>query len=325
VTTAVLRTSDGWWAETGGGAVRIETAATTTHDLLTDRTAITAAAAADGVRAVPVSSLQLLSPVTTPCRVVALMANYRSHARDAGFDPDTLPTTFFRKSSGSITQPYGDIVKPAHVNFLDYEVEIGLVIGADIAVNADLNAASADQFIAGLVLANDVSARDVQLPKTQFYESKSYPTFTPLGPRLVLLDAGELARFAELRLRLWVNGALRQDARAADMIARPMKALRVLSGFQAMQPGDVLLSGTPGGTALKAPPKMLALIGSLVPPPTRWKAFFARQARNPAYLKDGDVVEAWIGTDDGAIDLGRQRMVVRDAKQTHSSPADSSP
>ena len=95
------------------------------------------------------------------------------------------------------------------MRFLDYEVEIGLVIGRS-SVGAQVTAENWTSFVAGLVVTNDVSARDVQLPKTQFFESKSYPTFTPVGPSLVLLDEDELKRFGDLRLRLWVNGELRR-------------------------------------------------------------------------------------------------------------------
>ncbi len=73
-------------------------------------------------------------------------------------------------------------------------------------VGTDVTEDNLADYVAGLVVTNDVSARDVQLPKTQFYESKSYPTFTPVGPALVLLDADELKRFGDLRLQLWVNG-----------------------------------------------------------------------------------------------------------------------
>jgi len=75
------------------------------------------------------------------------------------------------------------------------------------------------EYVAGLVVTNDVSARDLQLPKTQFYEAKSYPTFTPVGPRLVLLEPGDWARFGDLCLRLWVNGEVRQDSTVADMLS----------------------------------------------------------------------------------------------------------
>jgi 2-keto-4-pentenoate hydratase/2-oxohepta-3-ene-1,7-dioic acid hydratase in catechol pathway len=162
-------------------------------------------------------------------------------------------------------------------------------------------------------MCNDVSARDVQLEKGQFYESKSYPTFTPTGPRLVLLEADDFARLPGLRLRLWVNGELRQDGTAADMITGPAAALSLLAGFQRLDPGDLLLTGTPGGTALQAPPAVVAKMGDLLPTPLKWRTFFARQERNPAYLKAGDVITASIASEDGVVDLGTQRTMVRDA------------
>jgi 2-keto-4-pentenoate hydratase/2-oxohepta-3-ene-1,7-dioic acid hydratase in catechol pathway len=310
MTLSILRTADAWWVATATGAAKVDTDATTTAALLADRAAIDAAASGDD--ATPVDSLTLLSPVTAPCRVVAQMTNFASHVNDAGMDPKTVPLTFFRKASGSIAGPFDDIVRPAHVRFLDYEVEIGLVIGRQIPVGAELTEANLSDYIAGLVVTNDVSARDVQLPKTQFYESKSYPTFTPAGPELVLLDADELKRFGDLRLRLRVNGELRQDAIVdGDMIYPPLQALQALARFQRLDPGDLVLTGTPVGTALSAPPKPVEIIGSLLPPTVKWKAFFNRQAKNTKYLHDGDVVETAIATDDGAIDLGVQRNTVK--------------
>lgn len=308
---SVLRTADAWYVATPSGAARVDTGATTTAQLLADRRAITAAAS---VGTVPVESLALVSPVTAPCRVVAQMTNFASHVIDTGGRPDAVPLTFFRKASGSISGPSDDVVKPAHVRLLDYEVEIGLVIGREMPVGAEITADNLADYVAGLVVTNDVSARDVQLPKTQFYEAKSYPTFTPTGPALVLLDARELKRFGDLRLRLSVNGEIRQDMTAADMIYRPLAALRALSLFQRLDPGDLLLTGTPVGTALSAPPKPVEILGSLLPPATKWKLFFQRQERNPRYLRDGDVIEARVATDDGAIDLGTQRTAVRYAR-----------
>jgi 2-keto-4-pentenoate hydratase/2-oxohepta-3-ene-1,7-dioic acid hydratase in catechol pathway len=173
------------------------------------------------------------------------MVNYRAHARESGFDPDAVRPTFFRKAFGSVVGPTSPIVRPTHVRLLDYEVELGLVIGADIPVGATITDADLPDVVVGLVLANDVSARDVQLTKGQFYESKSYPTFTPLGPRLTLLEAAEFAALPDLRLQLRVNGALRQDRTVADMICPPATALTTLARFQALAPGDVLLIGTP--------------------------------------------------------------------------------
>ena len=305
----ILRTADAWWVRNSRGAAPIDTDAMTAGELLTAPEQIEAARASKD--SVDPATLDLVSPVTVPCRVVAQMTNFASHVKDSGLDPDTIPLTFFRKTSGSISGPFDDIVQPGHVRFLDYEAEIGLVMGRELKVGTQVTEENWTSFVAGLVVTNDVSARDLQLPKTQFFESKSYPTFTPVGPALVLLDPDELKRFGDLRMRLWVNGELRQDAMVdGDMIYPPRVALQALSRFQRLHPGDLLLTGTPEGTALSAPPKPVEIVAAFVPPALKWKLFFQRQAKNPYYLKHGDVVEVAIGTDDGAIDLGRQRTVV---------------
>jgi 2-keto-4-pentenoate hydratase/2-oxohepta-3-ene-1,7-dioic acid hydratase in catechol pathway len=245
----LARTADGWWVVTPAGLVRLALPATTTAELLADRAAVGQAVEAAQARAaatprevVPAESLDLLSPVTAPARVVAQAVNYRSHATDSGFDPDTVPPAFFRKASHSITGPAGDIIRPDGVGFLDYEVELGLVIGADLPVGTTVTDASLARYVAALVVTNDVSARQIQLTKTQFYEAKSYPTFTPAGPWLTLVDAQKLA--------------------------------------------------------------------GLLPPATRWRLFFGREARNPRYLHDGDVITAAIASPDGRLDLGTQHNTV---------------
>jgi 2-keto-4-pentenoate hydratase/2-oxohepta-3-ene-1,7-dioic acid hydratase in catechol pathway len=310
VSISVFRTADAWWGGTPEAVAKIDTDAATTAQLLADRAAIEQAAASTDT--VAVDSLAPRSPVTAPCRVVAQMTNFASHVEDAGMNPKTVPLTFFRKASGSVSGPFDDIVKPAHVRLLDYEVEIGLVIGRGIPVGTTVTVENLSDFVCGLVVANDVSARDVQLSKTQFYESKSYPTFTPVGPAIVLLDADELNRFGELRLTLRVNDELRQHTTVdGDMIYRPVEALTALARFQHMSAGDILLTGTPVGTALSAPPKPVQKFASLLPEHVKWKLFFSGQAKNPKYLHDGDVVEATVGTEDGKVDLGTQRNVVR--------------
>lgn len=96
------------------------------------------------------------------------------------------------------------------------------------------------------------------------------------------------------------------------MIVRPAQALTLLARFQTLDPGDLLLTGTPGGTALKAPPKAAEKIAALLPPALKWKAFFKGQAKNPKYLRSGDLITATIATPDGRIDLGEQRTPVTD-------------
>jgi 2-keto-4-pentenoate hydratase/2-oxohepta-3-ene-1,7-dioic acid hydratase in catechol pathway len=302
MTVSILRTDDSWWVQTAGGAARIRTDAAPTARVISDRGAIEQAAHSGNT--VPVSSLKLLSPVTTPCRLVAQATNYASHVRDVGRDPAKTPLTFFRKASGSVTGPFDDIVKPPHVQLLDYELEIGLLIGQEIPVGMEVTEANLAEFVHGLVVTNDVSARDVQLTKQQFFESKSYPTFTPVGPAVVLVDADELKRFGDLRLQLRVNGELRQNMVVeGDMLYSPVEALQTLAKFQKVEAGDLILTGTPVGTALTARgvenPHQLDLM-----------TFLAGQAKNPNYLHHGDVVEATVATDDGAINLGTQRNKV---------------
>jgi 2-keto-4-pentenoate hydratase/2-oxohepta-3-ene-1,7-dioic acid hydratase in catechol pathway len=313
MTVNLARTADGWWAVTPAGLVRLDLPAATTAGLLADRAALAAAVEAAQARqqdAVPAESVDLLSPVTAPARVVAQAVNYRSHATDSGFDPDRVPAAFFRKASHSITGPAGDIIRPDGVGFLDYEVELGLVIGAHLPVGTTVTDADLARYVAALVVANDVSARQIQLVKTQFYEAKSYPTFAPVGPWLTLVDAADLARLDSLRLTLAVNGQVRQDSTAADMIVRPARALTLLSRFQPLAPGDLLLTGTPGGTALTAPGKIAGTLAGLLPPATRWRLFFGQQAANPRYLRDGDEITATIASPDGRLDLGTQRTTV---------------
>jgi 2-keto-4-pentenoate hydratase/2-oxohepta-3-ene-1,7-dioic acid hydratase in catechol pathway len=302
MTVSILRTADAWWVQTPSGAARIRTKAASTAEVLADRAAIDAAA--HSTDTVPVQNLTLLSPVTTPCRVVAQATNYASHVRDVGRDPAKTPLTFFRKASGSVAGPFDDIVKPSHVQLLDYELEIGLLIGRELPVGTEVTEAHLAEFVHGLVVTNDVSARDVQLTKAQFYESKSYPTFTPIGPALVLLDADELKRFGDLRLQLRVNGEVRQNMVVeGDMLYSPVQALQTLAKFQKLDAGDIVLTGTPVGTALTAR-------GIENPHQMDLMTFLAGQAKNPNYLHHGDVVEATVATDDGAIDLGTQRNKV---------------
>jgi 2-keto-4-pentenoate hydratase/2-oxohepta-3-ene-1,7-dioic acid hydratase in catechol pathway len=303
MTISIVRTADAWWVQTASGAARVNSDAATTRELLADRPAIEAALKSTDT--VLVQSLELLSPISTPCRVVAQATNYASHVKDVGRDPAKTPLTFFRKASGSVTGPTGDVVKPEHVKLLDYEVEVGLVIGRELPVGTEVTEGNVAEFVIGLVLTNDISARDVQLSKQQFFESKSYPTFTPVGPVLVLVDADELKRFGELRLRLSVNGTVRQNMVVeGDILFPPVQALQALAKFQKLEAGDIVLTGTPVGTALTT--HGIAPKGDL-----DLGAFLSAQAeKNPNYLHDGDVIEATVATDDGAIDLGVQRNVV---------------
>ena len=169
---SLIRTAEGWWVQRASLAFPVDAELPSTAELLTDGVGAVRAAASAGAGGVPADGLSLLSPVTTPCRVVAQAVNYRSHAQDAGVGDDP-PPVFFRKSSASLTAPTGDVIRPAHVRLLDYELEVGLVMGSRLGIGTVVTDADLPGYVAGLVMCNDISARDVQLEKGQFYESKS--------------------------------------------------------------------------------------------------------------------------------------------------------
>jgi 2-keto-4-pentenoate hydratase/2-oxohepta-3-ene-1,7-dioic acid hydratase in catechol pathway len=260
---------------------------------------------------VALADVTVLSPITTDQQFLCQAVNYHAHMRESGLDPETSPfNTFFRKASSSISAATTDIVCPDGVEFLDYEVEIGLVLAADVSGPRSVTTADLGDHVAALVALDDVSGRDVQLAEGQFYKAKSYRTFGPVGPHLTLVGPDDLARFAELRLRLWVNGELRQDDYAAEMVHGPAASLTELSAVQDWRAGDLLATGTPGGCALRAPAAPLRMLAQVISPKRR-AALVRRSARgNRKRLRPGDRVELHIGTDDGVIDLGRHDNTV---------------
>ena len=252
--------------------------------------------------------LELVSPVTRDGDFICQATNYRSHLAEIGRDPDHVPfNVFFHKASSSICGPTDDIVKPSHVMLLDYEVELALVIGRDIHGPIEATEETLGQWICGLVITNDVSARDVQISHEQFNKSKSYRTFGPTGPWLWLADGDELARWRELRLTLKVNGEERQNSLASDMVFGPVETLNELSRIRDLKPGDMIATGTPSGVALTLPSKEVMAASRTATPAERYAMFLESQQTVPRYLEAGDLIEAAIRTDDGTIDLGVQR------------------
>ena len=267
-------------------------------------------ARSDG-RTIALSDVEIVCPITPDRQFLCQAINYHSHMRESGFDPASSPfNIFFRKASSCLASATDDIVCPSHVEFLDYEIEIGLVFASDVNAPVEVGDDDLARYVGALVLVNDVSARDIQLPETQFYKGKSYRTFGPAGPHLTLVTADDLRRFDELHLTLSVNGDVRQNAFASDMVHRPPATLSELSALQDWEAGDLLATGTPGGCALQAPAKPLALFAQLVSPLKRQRLLRRVAVNNPRRLRAGDVVDASIRTDDGAIDLGVQRSRV---------------
>jgi 2-keto-4-pentenoate hydratase/2-oxohepta-3-ene-1,7-dioic acid hydratase in catechol pathway len=260
---------------------------------------------------VPIDSVELLSPVTNPCRVMCQGANYRQHAIESGMDPDARAfNLFFDKTDASLTGPHASVVRPPHVRLLDHEIELALVMRTEVNEPVTVTDENLHEFVFGITIANDLSARDVQLPQGQFLKGKSYRGFCPVGPFVAVPDADELNLLDALDLRLEVNGELRQHDNTANMLYRPAESLTELSTFCNLSPGDLLLTGTPHGcTATSPPPLIRRLATALLPEDKLWEVFIRRQLSRP-YLQPGDCVTASIRSTDRAIDLGHQRTTI---------------
>ncbi|MBP1134818.1 2-keto-4-pentenoate hydratase/2-oxohepta-3-ene-1,7-dioic acid hydratase in catechol pathway [Arthrobacter sp. PvP023] len=221
-------------------------------------------------------SLRLGAPLARPGAVVGIGLNYAGHAAESGAAVPEVPVVFL-KPSNTVAGPFDDAPIPPLSGKYDWEVELAVVIGQRASYLKSVDQAAG--CVAGYVLANDLSERDYQLPGAagQWVKGKSLPASTPLGPWFV--PAADLDPSA-LRLRTWVNGELRQDSSTADLIFDVPAVVHHLSQFMVLEPGDVILTGTPEGVALSG--------------------------RFP-YLQDGDVLELEV---EG---LGRQRQVLRRA------------
>jgi 2,4-diketo-3-deoxy-L-fuconate hydrolase len=256
----------------------------------------------------------LLSPVTRGQRFVCQAVNYGAHALEAGLGPHGLgANVVFTKASSSLNGAHEPIVRPEGVQLLDYEIELGLVLGRALSAGDTVTDANLHEFVAGLVVVDDVSARCQQIREGQFHKSKSHRSFGPVGPFLVLVDADELGRWPELELRLSVNGEERQRGLAGDMLHAPAQTLSELSTVFDLDAGDLLATGTPSGVALRVPHRAAVRLAGLLPDAWRNAAFLRSQRRSPGYLREGDLVEATIVSRDGGLDLGRQRTRVRGA------------
>ncbi len=226
---------------------------------------------------VPRDGVRIGPPVAPPGKVVCIGLNYRDHAAETGAAVPEEPVVFMKDPS-TVIGPCDEVLVPRGSTKTDWEVELGVVVGAPARYLADADAARA--VVAGYLVSHDVSEREFQLERGgQWDKGKSCETFNPAGPYLVTPD--EVGDPQQLGLRLWVNGSERQNGTTADMVFPVLEVLRYLSQFMVLRPGDLVNTGTPAGVALGRP--------------------------GTPYLQAGDVVELEI---DG---LGRQRQVVGQA------------
>jgi 2-keto-4-pentenoate hydratase/2-oxohepta-3-ene-1,7-dioic acid hydratase in catechol pathway len=219
--------------------------------------------------------VQLAPPLARPGKIVGIGLNYRDYAAQAGAAIPDRPVVFL-KASSSLSGPHDAIELPEGSDATDYEVELGVVMGGTLRRCTDH--AEALAAIGGYVAANDVTERGLAADGPTWAKGKCSDTFTPVGPWLVTPD--EVPDPQALALELRVNGGLRQQGTTQDMAFGVAEILCYLSSLMTLEPGDLVLTGTPGGVAATRPE----------PKP---------------YLRHGDVVELQVAG------LGRQRTCVR--------------
>ena len=216
---------------------------------------------------------RVAAPILRPSKIVCVGMNYRAHAAEMGGAPPAEPL-LFTKSSTALAGPYDDLPLPRGSKKTDWEVELAIVIGKRARY---VEQARWQEYVAGFTLMNDYSEREHQKERGgQFVKGKSADGFAPLGPLLVTPD--ELP-FANLRLKLSVNGVVMQDGNTSDMLFGIGMLVSHISEFMTLLPGDVISTGTPSGVGMGRTP--------------------------PVYLKPGDVVEY----EAEGLGAARQRIV----------------
>ena len=196
----------------------------------------------------PLAEVTLLAPVPKPRCIFGIGLNYAAHAAEQGSDPPEQPIVFMKLPS-SAAPPGGPIHCPQVVRRLDYEGELGVVMGAGGEV-------------AGYTVCDDVSARDLQGREPQWTRAKGFDTSCPYGPWITTAD--EVPNPEDLALRTWVNGELRQDARTSDLIFSIPELVAFLRETCTLEPGDLILTGTPSGVGVFVDPKVFLQSGDVI-------------------------------------------------------------
>ena len=192
--------------------------------------------------------IELLAPIPRPGKIIAVGLNYSDHALESEMEAPKWPL-IFSKFSSSVIGPGDTVELPNGSEQVDWEAELGVVIGRE---TRDINQEDALDAVLGYTCVNDVSARDFQFADGQWQRGKSCHTFCPLGPEIVTTD--EIPDPQVLSIRLLLNGTAMQDANTADMIFDVRRLVSHLSSFTVLEPGDVIATGTPPGCGFAMDP-----------------------------------------------------------------------
>lgn len=212
----------------------------------------------DGADRLALEEVVLHAPVEDPRLFLGIGLNYGDHAAETGRPAPEHPVVF-NKQVGCITGPFDPIVAPRSEPMLDYEGELGFVVGTPCR---HVPRSRAHEVIGGYLVVDDVSAREWQMRSPTMTLGKSFDTHGPMGPWLVTPD--ELGDPHDLRLRTWVDGELRQDGTTADLIFDCYDLVATLSAAFTLLPGDVVTTGTPAGVGIAMDPPGLLQVGQVV-------------------------------------------------------------
>jgi 2-keto-4-pentenoate hydratase/2-oxohepta-3-ene-1,7-dioic acid hydratase in catechol pathway len=211
----------------------------------------------DGPR-LPLSGVHLLAPIPRPPKFLAAGLNYEDHLAETGLPRPDVPV-FFNKQTTCVVGPGDDVHRPRVSEQLDYEGELGVVIGRRCR---HVPVESAWEVVAGYLVVNDVSVRDWQLTSPTMTLGKSFDTHGPIGPWLTTAD--EIDDPHDLRIRTWLNDQLVQDGTTASMIFDiPTQIARLSTAFT-LEPGDVIATGTPAGVGVVRQPQLWMKAGDVV-------------------------------------------------------------
>ncbi|WP_455663062.1 fumarylacetoacetate hydrolase family protein [Pradoshia sp.] len=284
----------------------VEHEAKSLHDILSNgREAIELAKRNE--RVISEEEITLLSPVTEDSNIFCQGTNYSKHREEAGFTKQKPPyNLLFTKASSTLTSATADIVYPSHIQLLDYEIELGVIIKNNITVPTKITDNNIGDYIDGFVIANDLSARDVQIVEQQWFKGKSYRGFCPVGPYIYLLDKKEIHYLDQLELHLQINGETRQRVITNQLLYKPAETLTEMSEIFNLKTGDLILTGTPGGVCLRLDSEIINMIYDNAITHQDKIDYFIKTQQHNGYLKPGDIMRLEIKSTDGVIDLGVQ-------------------
>ncbi len=219
--------------------------------------AVAQAAVGTGAR-LPLAEVRLEAPIARPPKFLAVGLNYADHVAESGVEAPVHPT-IFNKQSTCVVGPSDAVHVPRASHVVDYEGELGFVIGRRCRhVSRD----DAPDVVAGYLVVNDVTVRDWQLRTPTWTMGKSFDTHGPIGPWIVTPD--ELRDPHQLRLRTWVNGDLRQESNTKELIFDCFALIEHFSTAFTLEPGDIVATGTPAGVGITRKPPQLLKAGDVV-------------------------------------------------------------